>query len=221
VKGNIMRFTILATVLSLTLLVSVAGFAAMSTKQAPADEEMPHVATIGKAAPDFTLTDAMGEKHTLSDFKGKYVVLEWVNFGCPFVRAQYGSKNMQTLQSEYRDKGVVWLSICSSAPGKQGFFKGKNLQENISKFGSKATAYLIDSDGTVGKVYGAKTTPDMYVISPEGVLLYAGAIDDTPTTDVSVPPKSTNYVSLALDTAMAGKEIKTKATQSYGCGVKY
>lgn len=216
-----MKFTILATVLSLTLLVSVAGFAAMSSKQAPADKEMSQVATIGKTAPDFTLTDASGQKHSLADFKGKYVVLEWVNFGCPFVKAQYGSKNMQTLQSEYRDKGVTWLSICSSAPGKQGYFEGKNLQENITKFGSKATAYLLDSDGTVGKMYGAKTTPDMFVISPDGVLLYAGAIDNTPTTDVSVPPKSTNYVELALDAAMSGKEIKTKATQSYGCGVKY
>ncbi len=216
-----MRFTILATVLSLTLLVSVAGFAAMSSKQAPEAEETSQVATIGNTAPNFTLTDANGEKHSLADFKGKYVVLEWVNFGCPFVKAQYGSKNMQKLQAEYQEKGVTWLSICSSAPGKQGFFEGKDLQENISKFGNKATAYLIDSDGTVGKMYGAKTTPDMFVISPDGVLLYAGAIDDTPTTDLSVPLKSTNYVELALDAAMSGKEIKTKATQSYGCGVKY
>lgn len=178
-------------------------------------------ATVGEKAPDFTLTDATGKTHTLSEFAGKYVVLEWVNFGCPFVKKHYGSGNMQKLQETYAKKGVVWLSICSSAPGHQGFMEGEALTSAIKDHNSKATAYLLDPDGHVGHMYQAKTTPNMYVINPKGVLVYAGAIDDKPSVDPDDIPESTNYVVAALDLAMANKEIKTAATQPYGCSVKY
>lgn len=178
-------------------------------------------AEVGQAAPDFTLTDANGKTHSLSDFKGKYVVLEWVNFGCPFVKKHYGSGNMQKLQAAYTKKDVVWLSICSSAPGKQGFYNGEELTNAISDHDVKASAYLIDADGKVGQMYEAKTTPNMYIINPKGQLVYAGAIDDTPSVDPADIPNSTNYIAAALDAAMNGKEIAVKATQPYGCSVKY
>lgn len=178
-------------------------------------------AEVGQAAPDFTLTDANGKTHSLSDYKGKYVVLEWVNFGCPFVKKHYGSGNMQKLQAAYTKKDVVWLSICSSAPGKQGFYNGEELTNAISDHDVKASAYLIDADGKVGQMYEAKTTPNMYIINPKGQLVYAGAIDDTPSVDPADIPNSTNYIAAALDAAMNGKEIAVKATQPYGCSVKY
>ncbi|HKK20224.1 MAG TPA: thioredoxin family protein [candidate division Zixibacteria bacterium] len=176
---------------------------------------------VDQPAPDFTLTDANGNKHSLSDYKGKYVVLEWINFGCPFVKAQYASGNMQSLQKKYTDEGVVWLTICSSAKGKQGYFTGEELRDQIKEHHSNATAYLIDADGSVGRTYEAKATPNMYVINPQGTLIYAGAIDDTPTTDASAVPKSTNYVSLALNASMKGDPVPVKTSQPYGCSVKY
>jgi peroxiredoxin len=178
-------------------------------------------ATVDSPAPNFTLTDVAGKTHSLADFKGKFVVLEWVNFDCPFVKKHYGAKNMQSLQAAYIKKDVVWLSICSSAKGKQGYFEGKDLTDRITKEGLSSTAYLIDTDGTVGKMYGAKTTPNMYVINPEGTLVYAGAIDDTPTPNPDDIKTAKNYVQLALDASMAGKPVATKATAPYGCGVKY
>lgn len=187
----------------------------------PASSMKMATATVGKAAPNFTLVDASGEKHTLSDYAGKYVVLEWVNFGCPFVKKHYNSGNMQKLQKTYDEKGVVWLTICSSAPGKQGYYKGEELTSMVRDHKSEAAAYLIDSEGDVGRMYQAKTTPNMYVIDPEGVLVYAGAIDDKPSVKESDIASSTNYVSMALDRAMAGQEVRPAATQPYGCAVKY
>jgi peroxiredoxin len=176
---------------------------------------------VGKPAPEFTLKDLSGQKHQLSDLKGKFVVLEWVNFGCPFVGKQYGSGNMQKLQKEFVDKGVDWLSICSSAPGKQGNETPDAAKSGIAKFGSAATAYLVDEDGKVGRLYGAKTTPDMFVVNPEGVLIYAGAIDDKPTPDPSTVAGSNNYVKAALDEAISGKAVSVPSTKPYGCSVKY
>jgi hypothetical protein len=147
--------------------------------------------------------------------------LEWVNFDCPFVKKHYNSGNMQALQASYTGKDVVWLSICSSAPGKQGYFEDGELKQRLEKEGSNATAYLIDSDGQVGKMYNAQTTPHMYIIGPEGVLRYAGAIDDKPSTKLEDVEDADNYVKDALASLMAGKEIATKATKSYGCSVKY
>lgn len=176
---------------------------------------------VGKPAPGFTLTDSNGKTHSLSDFKGKFVVLEWVNFDCPFVRKHYASGNMQELQKTYTGKGVVWLSICSSAPGKQGHFAGSELTDRIKEERAVPTAYLVDDDGTVGKRYEAKTTPHMFVISPEGTLLYAGAIDDTPSTDRDAIATAKNYVRSALDASLAGKPVAVSSTKSYGCSVKY
>jgi peroxiredoxin len=176
---------------------------------------------IGKPAPNFSLKDLSGKEHRLSDLEGKYVVLEWVNFGCPFVKKHYGSENMQKLQKEFVDKGVVWLSICSSAPGKLGNESPNAAKKGLAQFGSDATAYLVDEDGRVGKLYGAKTTPDMFVINPEGVLIYAGAIDDKPTPNPASVAGANNYVRAALTEASSGKPISVPSTKPYGCSVKY
>jgi peroxiredoxin len=176
---------------------------------------------LGKPAPDFSLNDLSGKSHDLSDLKGKFVVLEWVNFGCPFVRKHYGSENMQRLQKEFTEKGVVWLSICSSAPGKQGNETPETAKTGLSRFGSAASAYLVDQDGKVGRLYGAKTTPDMFVINPEGILIYAGAIDDKPTPNPSTVSGANNYVEAALKEAESGKAVSVPSTKPYGCSVKY
>jgi len=178
-------------------------------------------AKVGQKAADFTLKDSEGQVHKLSQYKGKYVVLEWINFGCPFVKKHYTKGNMQSLQKKYTTKGIVWLSICSSAEGKQGYFEGQELKDLISKKQGNQTAYLVDADGTVGKMYGARTTPHMFVINPEGNLIYTGAIDDTPSTDSDDIAKSKNYVAMALDAALAKKAIEVTSSQPYGCSVKY
>ncbi len=177
--------------------------------------------SIDHGAPDFALKDVDGKEHKLSAYKGKTVVLEWVNFDCPFVKKHYGSGNMQTLQAAYTKKDVVWLSICSSAPGKQGHFPIADLKKRIATEKAVPSAYLIDENGAVGKLYGAKTTPHMFVIDAAGVLRYAGAIDDTPSTKASDIEKSTNYVSAALDAIAGNKSVAVKTQTPYGCAVKY
>lgn len=175
----------------------------------------------GSLAPDFTLPDASGKSHSLSAYRGKWVVLEWVNYDCPFVRKHYGSGNMQKLQKEYRGKGAVWLSINSSAPGKQGHFEGQELAQRMAAVKAQPDAYLQDPDGKVGLLFKAKTTPSMFVINPQGKVVYVGAIDDKPSTDQEDIPKARNYVQAALDAGLAGKPVETASTTSYGCGVKY
>lgn len=179
------------------------------------------IATVDNKAPDFELTGADGKSYKLSDFKGRHVVLEWVNFGCPFVRKHYDSGNMQSLQKTYTDTGVVWLSIVSSAPGKQGYYEGEVLQAQLKKEGVAHTAYLVDADGKVGKMYGARTTPHMYIINPEGQLVYAGGIDNIKSANVADIPKATNYVAEALNGCLAGEPVTQKTTSPYGCSVKY
>jgi hypothetical protein len=156
----------------------------------------------------------------LSDYKGKYVVLEWNNWDCPFVKKHY-SGSMQKLQNQYGKKEVVWLTICSSGPGKQGYYDAKGHQQRLEKSESAATAYLADSDGSVGRIYGAKTTPHMFVIDPKGVLIYAGAIDDKPSTKTADLEGANNYVQSCLDAAFAGDDVKVKTSAPYGCSVKY
>lgn len=186
-----------------------------------AAETAPAAAAVGKPAPDFNLTDTTGKKRSLSDANGKFLVLEWTNYDCPFVRKHYESKNMQGLQKTFTGKGVVWYSINSSATGRQGNYAPEKINELMKSNGAVPTAYLIDADGKVGKAYGATATPHMFVINPKGVLIYAGAIDDNNSTDISDVKQATNYVQKALTEAMANKPVSTASTQAYGCSVKY
>jgi AhpC/TSA family len=176
---------------------------------------------VGSPAPALTLTDTRGKQHNLADYKGKHVVLEWVNFGCPFVKKHYESGNMQATQKKAVDKGVVWLSVCSSAEGKQGHMDADDWNEEIADRKLASTAVLLDENGAVGRTYGAKTTPHMYVVNPDGVLVYKGAIDDKPSTNEDDIPGARNHVLAALDESMAGKSVSTPSTQPYGCSVKY
>jgi glutathione peroxidase-family protein len=177
--------------------------------------------TAGNNAPAFSLRDVNGKVHNLNDFKDKFVVLEWINFDCPFVVKHYASNNMQKIQKEFTDKGVVWLTICSSAPGKQGHFESEEIKKRISELKANMNHYLIDEEGTVGKLYSARTTPHLFVINPSGNIIYQGAIDDTKSTNQDDIPKSVNYVTKALNEAMSGKSITTPTSQPYGCSVKY
>ena len=176
---------------------------------------------VGKPAPNFTLPDTSGKTRSLSDFKGKFVVLEWYQPDCPFVRKHYRSGNMQSLQKEYTAKGVIWLSIDSSAPGEQGNYPAQKLNQIASNDGAARTALLLDPDGKVGRLYGAKTTPDMYIIDPKGMLVYQGAIDDKRSTDLADVKTASNYVKTALDAVMSGQTVPTASTRPYGCSVKY
>jgi glutathione peroxidase-family protein len=176
---------------------------------------------VGKPAPNFTLKDCSGKEHSLADFKGKTVVLEWVNHGCPFVVKHYSGGNMQKLQKDATAKGVVWLSVCSSAPGKQGHMTAADAGKKCAEVKSEATAYLLDEDGKVGQLYGAKRTPEMYVVGPDGVLLYHGAIDDKKSTDSADIAGAKNFVVAALENVLAGKPVATPKTEAYGCSVKY
>ena len=178
-------------------------------------------AMVGQAAPAFTLTDADGKTHSLADFKGKTVVLEWTNAECPFAKKHYGASNMQAQQGEAKAGEVVWLTINSGAPGKQGHVDGAGAKAVIASTGGQQAAYLLDPAGEAGKAYGAKTTPHMYVIDGEGVLRYAGAIDSNPSADPADIPAATQYVRSALGDLAAGRPVAVANTQPYGCSVKY
>ena len=173
------------------------------------------------AAPEFTLTDTNGTEHSLSDFKGKIVVLEWFNHGCPFVKKHYSQGNMQALQKKYTGKDVVWLSIISSAPGKQGHASAADHNKMAADKGTAATAILMDEDGKVGKAYAAKTTPHLFIIDASGELVYQGAIDDKRSTNPADIASSKNYVAEALDALLAGNAPPVAKTNPYGCSVKY
>jgi peroxiredoxin len=175
----------------------------------------------GSLAPSFALTDTNGKQHNLAQYKGKHVVLEWVNLGCPYVKKHYASGNMQTTQRQAVAKGVVWLSICSSAKWKQGHLSAADWNEEIAERKMASTAVLIDENGEVGRAYGAKTTPHMYIVDPNGVLIYQGAIDDSPSTKKESLQGARNHVLAALDEALSGKPVTVAVTQPYGCSVKY
>ena len=176
---------------------------------------------IGKQVPDFSLPDTDGNNRALDEFKGKYIVLEWTNPECPFTKKQYSTHNMQNLQSKYTQKGVAWLVICSSAPHKQGNHTKEEWKDIIQKEGINATCVLIDDTGTIGKLYDAKTTPQMFIVNPQGFLVYQGAIDNMPGVDPEEIKMAKNYVQEALDEALQGKPITIKETTPYGCSVKY
>lgn len=175
----------------------------------------------GAPAPDFKLEGVSGKPVSLSDHKGKIVVLEWLNHGCPFVRKHYDSQNMQSLQRKYTKEGVVWLSVISSAEGKQGFVTPGDGLADKTKNQSVATDVLLDPKGTVGQAYGAKTTPHMYVIGKDGNIAYQGAIDDKADTDKASIKGARNYVTEAVDALMANKKVTVGSTKAYGCSVKY
>src|SRR5215213_5564598 len=181
---------------ALTTLAAGALFAAESPK-------------VGAAAPDFSLTDAKGKKHSLAEYKGKWVVLEWFNPQCPFVKKHYGSGNMQKLQQEYAGKGVTWMSIDSSAPGKEGHLTAEDATKQITEWKMNSTTLLLDPDGKAGQAYGAKNTPHMFIVNPEGKIVYEGAIDSKPSPNPADIANSTNYVKVALEESLAGKTVST------------
>lgn len=175
----------------------------------------------GKPAPAFEVKDATGKTQKLADFGGKWVVLEWFNKDCPYVKKHYGSGNMQNLQKTYMAKGVTWLTVNSSAKGKQGYAEGPEALAIAKERNATPTAVLLDADGTVGQAYGAKTTPHMFIIDPKGNIAYAGAIDDNDSADPKVIANSKNLVAAALDAGLSGKKIEATSSRPYGCSVKY
>jgi peroxiredoxin len=178
-------------------------------------------ATVGQAAPDFGLTDVNGKAVKLADFKGKHVVVEWHNPGCPFVQKHYDTNNMQSLQAKYDAKDTVWLSVNSTAKSHQDYLDDAKLKGYLAEKKATPDAYMTDADGKVGKAYGAKTTPHMYVINPAGMVVYAGAIDDKPSAKKEDVRGAKNFVVAALDDSKAGKPVASASTSPYGCSVKY
>jgi len=176
---------------------------------------------VGQAAPAFTAVDSKGQQYTLKGLAGRFVVLEWTNHDCPFVRKHYGANNMQTLQKAATAQGVVWLSVMSSAPGQQGYVEGAEADKLTASRNASPTAVLLDPEGTIGSAYDARTTPHMYIISPEGKLLYMGGIDSVPSANKDDIAKAEPLFHNALLAALAGKAIDKSVTRPYGCSVKY
>ena len=207
------------SMLSLVLGPMVLGAAliAIVTASTPAMAQV----KVGAPAPDFKATDSNGKPESLDEYHGKYVVLEWHNQGCPYTRKHYTSGNMQALQKEWTAKGVVWLTVISSAPGEQGYMTASQENSYLSQMHAAPSAVLLDSDSKVARLYSAKTTPQMIVIDPSGKVIYDGAIDDRPTPNPEDVKGAKNYVSDALSEAMAGKPVATPYTRPYGCSVKY
>jgi hypothetical protein len=182
-----------------------------------------HAARVGQQAPAFTGKDSQGKMESLAQYRGKYVVLEWTNRTCPFTKKHYDSGNMQALQQDWTGKGVVWFTVLSSSPahGSDGYLTAAEENAQMEKVHAHPTAALLDSSGEIGRMYGARTTPHMFVIDPAGKLIYAGAIDDKATTDTADVKGAKNYVSAALTEAMTGQPVQVAATRPYGCSVKY
>ena len=183
-------------------------------------------AVVGDPAPDFTATDSNGKVHKLEDFKGKFLVLEWHNQDCPFVKSQYAQGKMQKLQAKWTKKGVKWCTVISSAQGMEGYLDAAGANQDVKEKKAHVTAVFLDPQGVIGHAYGAKTTPHMFVINPKGVLIYDGAIDNAPREDGDVAKNENgeafvNYVDQALTEAKGGKKISVPSTPPYGCHVKY
>ena len=195
------------------LLGFTLAFVAASAMQAAVE--------VGKPAPEFSLKDINGVTHDLSDYRGKTVVLEWVNPECPFVRKHYRSGNIPKLQKSAKSDGVVWLSVNTGQPGDQGVYDAKRHAEWAKSVNASPSAYLRDSEGRVGRLYGAKATPHIFVINGDGTLVYNGAIDSIRSADVEDIAKAENYVASALAAVKAGKPVTKATSQPYGCPVKY
>jgi hypothetical protein len=175
----------------------------------------------GSPAPDFKGTDSNGVQHSLSDYRGKYVVLEWANKGCPYDQKHYLSGSIESQQKDWTAKGVIWLSVISSAPGEQGYVTPSEENTYLKKMNAAPTAALLDPSGTIGRLYEAKTTPHIFIIDPTGKLIYEGALDNKPTTDQADLKGADNYLNDALTAAIAGKPVPVASTRPYGCSVKY
>ncbi len=178
-------------------------------------------AVVGQPAPAFSVTDAAGKTVSLADFKGRHVVLEWVNPGCPYVVKHYGSGNMQGTQKEAAAKGVVWLSVNSTAADHGDYRSPAAMAQWMQQQQAAATHTLMDSEGRVGRAFGARTTPHLYIVDPKGVLVYAGGIDNRPTANPADIAGATNHVKVALGEALAGKPLSQPTTRPYGCSIKY
>lgn len=196
------------------MIAAIAALGLLSTAAA-------QTAKVGEPAPDFEATASTGETVNLSDFAGENVVLEWTNDGCPFVQKHYGSGNMQSLQNRLTADGTVWLSVISSAPGEQGYADGQRTDQLTAERDAAPTHVLLDPDGDLGRLYGARTTPHMYVVDAAGTLRYAGAIDTIASTDPADVPRADNYVVAALSALKDGRAVAVRQTQPYGCSVKY
>jgi peroxiredoxin len=196
------------------ILTALAGALLLAVHPATAQE-------IGKPAPAFTAANLKGENLSLAEFIGKVVVLEWANFSCPFVKKHYESGNLPKLQESYQAKDVVWITINSSAKGKQGFHEPAEMSDLAAKQGNKAEHFIIDAEGTIGKAYAAKVTPHLFIINKDGVLVYDGAIDSKATTDAADVETADKLFVNALDATLAGAEVANAKNQPYGCGVKY
>jgi len=201
-----------------TLVVAVAAALAASLGLATPGMAAP---AVGQNAPDFTLTDTAGKTVRLSDFKGKHVVLEWVNPGCPYVRKHYNSANMQGTQKETTAKGVVWLAINSTETASYDYMEPKKLASWMAEQKAAPTATLMDVEGTVGQAYGARTTPHMYIVNPQGTLIYAGGIDSIPSSRADDVKTAVNYVKQGVSQALAGQPLSNPTTRPYGCSIKY
>lgn len=204
-----------ALITAFATVVFVFGTASLSVRGA---DTMPQP---GSPAPAFTAKDIAGHNVGLADYRGKTVILEWTNNGCPFVGKHYNSGNMQALQHRFTAAGDVWLTVASSAPGEQGYVTSDDARADIARWKAVPTDYLLDPDGVVGHLYAARATPHMAVIDPQGVLVYIGAIDDKPSVDVADVKTAKNYVAAALDELATGKPVSVSATRDYGCSVKY
>jgi hypothetical protein len=198
-----------------TLLITALAAINMTTN------DVRNGATVGERAPSFEVTDAYGNLHSISDYEGQFIILEWLNHDCPFVRKHYDGGNMQRLQEKYTEQGVIWLSVISSVPGTQGYLEPEDAQEITQEKNASPTAVLLDTDSVMGRAYDARVTPHMYIISPEGTLLYNGAIDDKPTARPRDLDGAFNYIETAMTNAMNGEEIEIKTNTPYGCTVKY
>lgn len=198
-----------------TLILVAAALVAQAPLHAQA------AVAVGQAAPDFALKDTSGKTVRLSDFKGKHVVLEWTNPGCPFVRKHYDSGNMPATQKDATDKGVVWLAINSTEKASSDYLEPTKLSAWLAERKASPTAVLMDEEGTTGRSYGARTTPHMYIINPQGVLIYAGGIDSIASARPSDIEKATNYVKTGLAEALVGKSLTAATTAPYGCSIKY
>ena len=203
--------------LALVVIASFVSSGCSESEAAPVPDSPP----VNQPAPAFSVIDTKGKTHTLDSYRGKWVVLEWFNHDCPYTKKHYKSDNMQALQRDYTAKGVVWISVLSSAPGKQGYRSAADADEETSEKKAAPSFVVRDTAGVLGRQYGARNTPHIFAIDPQGVLQYAGAIDDRPTAKASDVKGAKNYLKAALDAGLAGKPIAVATTQPYGCDVKY